>query len=47
MTRAEAAWSFAEALYFNGFQQAYDRQASLRTSSGDDRRRSASRRAWP
>ena len=30
ITRAEAAWSFAQVLHFNGFQQAYDRQVFLR-----------------
>ena len=29
ITRAEAAWSFVEALHFNGFEQAYDRQVFL------------------
>jgi hypothetical protein len=30
ITRAEAAWSFAQALRFNGFRQAYDRQVFQR-----------------
>jgi len=30
ITRAEAAWSFAQVLRFNGSQQAYDRQVFLR-----------------
>ena len=29
ITRAEAAWSFAKALHFNGSQQAYDRQVFM------------------